>query len=130
MTDPIADMLTRIRNAIMVGHQHVSVPTSKMKVRLAEILQEEGYILGFRELEGQVQGTIDIDLKYLSSGENAITGLKRVSTPGRRVYKGFRKLPRIRNGLGVAILSTSQGVMTDSSARRTQMGGEVLCHIW
>lgn len=130
ISDPIADMLTRIRNALMVGHRRVSIPKSTLKVRLAEILQEEGYILGFRTQEDTVQGSIEVDLKYMPSGESAIVGLKRVSTPGRRVYKGAKELPRIRNGLGVAIVSTSQGVMTDSSARTNQAGGEVLCYIW
>lgn len=130
ISDPIADMLTRIRNALMVGHRRVSIPHSKLKLRMAEILQEEGYILGFRHMEDSVQGSIELDLKYLPSGTSAIEGLKRVSRPGRRVYKGSRDLPRIRNGLGVAIISTSSGLMTDSTARKAHSGGEVLCYIW
>ena len=130
ISDPIADMLTRIRNALMVGHRRVSIPKSKLKIRLAEILQEEGYILGFRQKDDSVQGSIEVDLKYMPNGESAIEGLKRVSRPGRRVYKGARELPRIRNGLGVAVISTSKGVMTDANARTNQAGGEVLCYIW
>jgi len=130
ISDPIADMLTRIRNALMVGHRRVLIPKSKLKIRLAEILQEEGYILGFRQQDDSVQGSIEVDLKYMPNGESAIEGLKRVSRPGRRVYKGARELPRIRNGLGVAVISTSQGVMTDATARSNQAGGEVLCYIW
>jgi len=109
ITDPIADLLTRIRNALMAGHAQVSIPASKIKTRIAEILQQEGYILGYRRLDDTVQGSIEIDLKYVGRREPAIQGLKRASRPGRRVYKKHDELPRIRNGLGVAIISTSQG---------------------
>lgn len=129
-TDPIADMLTRIRNALMAGHTQVSIPASKIKQRIAAILEEEGYILGFRLIEDKVQGAIEIDLKYVGRRKAAILGLKRVSSPGRRVYKKFDELPRIRNGLGIAIVSTSQGVFTDRVARERRAGGEVLCYIW
>lgn len=130
VSDPIADMLTRIRNALLVGHRRVQIPCSKLKIRMAELLEQEGYILGFREMEDSVQGTLEIDLKYMSSGDSAIEGLKRVSRPSRRVYTGAREIPRIRNGLGVAFLSTSSGIMTDAQARKQQVGGEVLCYIW
>jgi small subunit ribosomal protein S8 len=130
ITDPIADMLTRIRNALMAGHTHVSIPASKMKRRIAEILEQEGYILGFRYNDVGVQGEVEIDLKYIGRRESAITGLKRVSRPGRRVYKRANDLPQIRNGLGIAIISTSQGLFTDREARERNTGGEVLCYIW
>lgn len=130
ISDPIADMLTRIRNALLVGHRRVSIPRSKLKIRLAEILREEGYILDFRQTDDSVQGTVELDLKYMPNGESAIEGLKRVSRPGRRIYKRANELPRIRNGLGVAVISTSQGVMTDATARANNAGGEVLCYIW
>lgn len=129
-TDPIADMLTRIRNALMAGHAKVSIPASKIKQRIAGILEEEGYILGFRRIDDDVQGEIEIDLKYIGRRKSAIIGLKRVSTPGRRVYKKFDELPRIRNGLGIAIVSTSKGIFTDRAARENRAGGEVLCYIW
>lgn len=130
ITDPIADMLTRIRNALLVGHHRVVVPHSKIKVRLAEILQEEGYINGFQTVEAAAHHALELDLKYAPNGKSAIEGLKRVSRPGRRVYKSSRDLPRIRNGLGIAVISTSQGVMTDAKARATHTGGEILCYIW
>ena len=129
LTDPIADMLTRIRNALMAEHKQVKIPASKMKVKIAEILKEEGYINDFHLEEDNVQGTIVIDLRYLG-GKASISGLKRVSKPGRRVYMSYRELPKIRNGLGIAIISTSSGLMTDHQARQKKVGGEVLCYIW
>lgn len=130
ISDPIADMLTRIRNALMAGHRQVTIPASKIKLHLAEILLQEGYISDFRIINGSVQGSVEIDLKYMPNGSRAILGLKRVSRPGRRIYQGCRELPRIRNGLGIAILSTSKGVMTDKQARENHTGGELLCYIW
>lgn len=130
ITDPIADMLTRIRNALLVGHHRVVIPNSKIKIRLAEILQQEGYINGFQLVEGSANRSFEVELKYAPNGKAAIEGLKRISRPGRRVYKSSRDLPRIRNGLGVAVISTSQGIMTDTQARSLHTGGEILCYIW
>lgn len=130
MTDPIADMLTRIRNAIMAGHTSLSFPSSKIKAQIAGILHQEGFISSYEVDEAGVQGTIHIVLRYAQHGENAIRGLKRVSRPGRRVYTGFRKMPRIQNGLGIAILSTSQGIFSDKGASEKSVGGEVLCYVW
>lgn len=131
-SDPIADMLTRIRNAIMARHDDLSIPGSKMKKAIAEILVEEGYISRTdweKPSAGNPQGTIDIRLKW-DGTDNVIDGLKRISKPGRRVYVGHGDLPKVRNGLGIAILSTSGGVMTERSARNAGIGGEVLCEIW
>lgn len=130
ITDPIADMLTRIRNASLARHQQLTFPSSKMKARIAEILQNEGFIQDF-SLEGEgFRQTLTLNLRYLQRNENAIHGIKRVSRPGRRVYTNFRNLPRVRNGLGIAILSTSQGVMSDRTASEKQIGGELLCYVW
>ncbi|HAA56976.1 MAG TPA: 30S ribosomal protein S8 [Myxococcales bacterium] len=129
ISDPIADMLTRIRNAIMANHNALSLPSSKMKVQIADILHKEGFISSYETKAGDVQDVLHIVLRY-SRGESSIRGLKRVSKPGCRVYTGFRKMPRIRNGLGVAILSTSKGVLSDKEAREKRLGGEVLCYIW
>ncbi len=128
MTDPIADMLTRIRNVLPLGKKEVVVPLSKMKVRLAEILQQEGYIASYSVSEKRQE--LKLVLRYLPSGKPAITNLRRISKPGRRVYASYDKLPRVLNGLGIAIISTSQGVMTDSEARRRKIGGEVICYIY
>ncbi len=128
MTDPIADMLTRIRNVLPRGKKEVVVPLSKMKVRLAEILQQEGYIASYSVSEKKRE--LKLVLRYLPSGRPAITNLRRISKPGRRVYASYDKLPRVLNGLGIAIISTSQGVMTDSEARRRKIGGEVICYIY
>jgi len=128
MTDPIADMLTRIRNVLPLGKKEVVVPLSKMKVRLAEILQQEGYIVSYSALEKRRE--LKLVLRYLPSGRPAITNLRRISRPGRRVYASYDKLPKVLNGLGIAIISTSQGVMTDSEARRRKIGGEVICYIY
>lgn len=130
ITDPIADLLTRIRNANLAGHAKVSVPASKIKQQIIQILHHEGFIEDFAHCEGEQQGQLEISLKYLRHGGSAIQGLKRISRPGRRVYKNVRDLPRIRNGLGIIILSTSQGVMSDKTARERCVGGEVLCYVW
>ena len=130
MTDPIADLLTRIRNATMVRHDRTDVPASKMKLEIAKILKQEGFIRTFKLLEEGPQGTIRIYLKYADDGEPAIHGLRRVSRPGRRVFKGVEGLPKVRNGLGVAVVSTNRGVLTDDQARSQSVGGEVLCEVW
>ena len=129
-TDPVADMLTRIRNAIGVQHTQVIAPSSKMKVSIARVLQEEGYIQGYDVTKDRPQPMLRIRLKYAYDGESAITALERVSKPGCRIYAGSKDLPRVRSGIGVAIVSTSKGIMTDKSARRLGIGGEVLCYVW
>ena len=130
ITDPIADMLTRIRNAGAARHATVDVPASKMKKAIAQILLDEGYIKAYEIVEDGVQGTIKITLKYTANREKAISGLRRVSKPGLRVYAGADELPRVLKGLGIAIISTSKGVMTDKQARAAHIGGEVLAFIW
>lgn len=129
VTDPIADMLTRIRNALTAKHETVEVPASKMKKAIAEILLNEGYISNVELKEDGVQGSIVVTLKYSKEG-NVISGLKRISKPGLRVYAKSNEIPKVLNGLGVAILSTSKGVMTDKEARANNLGGEVLAFIW
>jgi len=129
MTDPIADMLTRIRNANVVRSKMVEVPSSKIKQELARILKEEGYIEDYEVVEDGKQSVIRIHLKYTGK-DRVITGLKRISRPGLRVYAGKDEIPRVLGGLGTAILSTSQGIMTDKKARSQGIGGEVLCYIW
>ncbi len=130
ITDPIADMLTRIRNAGTAKHATVDVPASKMKKAIADILLEEGYIKGYQIVSDGAQGIIRVTMKYLAGGEKAITGLRRVSKPGLRVYAGAEELPKVLKGLGIAIISTSKGVMTDKKARAAHVGGEVLAFIW
>ena len=130
ITDPIADMLTRIRNAGSARHETVDVPNSKMKKAIAEILLEEGYIKSFQLIDDGTQGVIRIQLKYLAGKEKVISGLRRVSKPGLRVYAGADELPRVLKGLGIAIISTSKGVMTDRAARANHVGGEVLAFVW
>lgn len=130
ITDPIADMLTRIRNANSAKHETVDIPASKMKKAIAEILSEEGYIKNYQVIEDNKQGVIRIALKYGPSKEKVISGLKRVSKPGLRIYAGAEELPRVLKGLGIAIISTSKGVMTDRKARKENIGGEVLAFIW
>ena len=130
MTDPVSDMLTRIRNAITVRHDRADIPASKMKLEVAKILKQEGYIRTFKLLEEGPQGLIRIYLKYAEDGESVIHGLQRVSSPGRRVYRRADNLPKVRNGLGVAVISTNRGVLTDEQARGLRVGGEVLCEIW
>ena len=130
ITDPIADMLTRIRNAGSARHETVDVPNSKMKKAIAEILLEEGYIKSFQLIDDGTQGVIRITLKYLPGKEKAIQGLRRVSKPGLRVYAGADELPQVLRGLGIAIISTSKGIMTDQKARAQHVGGEVLAVVW
>ncbi|MDB5085274.1 MAG: ribosomal protein [Bacilli bacterium] len=130
MTDPIADMLTRIRNANMVGHDKLELPGSNMKRAIVDILKQEGFIRDAEFIPDSKQGVIRIFLKYGVSQERVITGLKRISKPGLRVYAGHQELPRVLGGLGIAILSTSKGLMSDKQARREQVGGEVLCYVW
>ena len=130
ITDPIADMLTRIRNAGSARHETVDVPNSKMKKAIAEILLEEGYIKSFQLIDDGTQGVIRITLKYLPGKEKAIQGLRRVSKPGLRVYAGADELPQVLRGLGIAIISTSKGIITDKKARAQHVGGEVLAFVW
>ena len=130
VTDPIADMLTRIRNGITAKHETVEVPMSNMKKAIAEILLEEGFIGAVEYIEGEVQGSIKITLKYAGKNQKVITGLKRISKPGLRVYASSEKLPVVLNGMGIAIVSTSKGVMTDKKARAARLGGEVLAYVW
>ena len=132
LTDPIADMLTRIRNANTAMHDEVRMPSSKQKVALAKILQQEGYIAGF-SVAPATKGPGDVltvQMKYSPERQRTIAGLKRVSTPGLRVYRNSKSVPRVLGGLGVAVLSTSQGLMTDREARKRNVGGEVLCYVW
>ena len=130
MTDPVADFLTRIRNGNMVMHETVEVPSSKMKMAIAGIMKEEGYIKDFEYIEDGKQGIIRIYLKYGQNREKIITGIKRISKPGLRVYVKKDQIPRVLGGLGTAIISTSKGLMTDKNARKNGFGGEVICYIW
>ena len=130
ITDPIADMLTRIRNAGAARHATVEIPASSMKKAIAQILLDEGYIKAFEIIENGTQGTIKVTLKYSANKEKAISGLRRVSKPGLRVYAGADELPRVLKGLGIAIISTSKGIMTDKKARELHVGGEVLAFVW
>ena len=130
MTDPIADMLTRIRNANLVGHEKVEIPASNVKRAIANILKEEGFIRDAEFIPDNKQGMIRVFLKYGPNNERVITGLKRISKPGRRVYAKNDAVPRVLGGLGLAILSTSRGIMTDKDARRNGVGGEVICYVW
>ena len=130
ITDPVADMLTRIRNANNAKHETVDVPASNMKKSIAQILLDEGYIKAFQIVEDGTQGIIRITLKYLAGKEKVISGLRRVSKPGLRVYAGADELPKVLKGLGIAIISTSKGVMTDKAARANHVGGEVLAFVW
>ena len=130
ITDPVADMLTRIRNANTAKHESVDVPASNLKKAIAQILLDEGYIKSFEVVEDGTQGIIRIQLKYLAGKEKVISGLRRVSKPGLRVYAGADELPRVLKGLGIAIISTSKGVMTDKKARANHVGGEVLAFVW
>jgi small subunit ribosomal protein S8 len=130
VTDPIADMLTRIRNAVSASLKYVVIPASTMKIEITKILEAEGLIRGFRLIKDNGQGKIKIAIKYSDKGEAAIRGLVRVSSPGSRVYKGVAELPRIRGGLGFAILSTSKGILTSKAARKESVGGEILAYVW
>ena len=129
-SDPIADMLTRVRNASRAEHEKVDIPASRLKVRIAEILKDEGFIKNFRVLEDKKQGTLRVYLKYGTANEKMISGLVRVSTPGRRIYVKHDEIPMILGGMGVALLSTSRGVLTDRDARKQKTGGEVLAYVW
>ena len=130
MTDPIADMLTRIRNALMARKKSLIVPASKIKLEIVRILKEEGYIEDYKYIDEKPQGKIEIILKYDENKRPVIAGLRRISKPGRRIYMGYRDLPKVLDGLGIAIISTSQGIMTDYEARKRKIGGEVICEIW
>lgn len=130
ITDPIADMLTRIRNANSSKHESVNIPASKVKIAIAKILLDEGYIAGYEVIEDGLQGVIKVTLKYGANKQKVITGLKRVSKPGLRVYANKEELPRVLKGLGIAIISTSKGIMTDKEARKNNVGGEVLAFVW
>ena len=130
VTDAIADMLTRIRNANQMRYQEVLVPSSKLKVEIARILKEEGFIENYKVSKDDVQGKIVLTLKYGPNKERVITGLKRISKPGLRVYAKSEEIPKVLNGLGIAIISTSKGLMTDKEARKNNLGGEVLAYIW
>jgi len=129
VTDPISDFLTRIRNASKAKKVRVDIPASKMKISLAEILKKQNFIRDYQVIEDNKQNTISVILRY-TDGESAISGLKRVSTPGLRIYKNAKDLPRVLNGLGVAVISTSKGLLTDKDARLQSIGGEVVCYIW
>ena len=130
MTDPIADMLTRIRNAIMVNKDSVEVPSSNMKKAIANILLEEGYVSDVKLVEDGYNGKLAITLKYVGKGQPVIHGLKRISKPGLRTYSDVENMPKVLDGLGIAILSTNKGIMTDRKAKAANVGGEVLCYIW
>ena len=130
MTDPIADLLTRIRNANQMKHKTVEIPASKLKAEILGVLKSEGYITSFELVNDGVQGTLKVTLKYLLNNERAVRGLKRISKPGLRVYAKNDEMPRVLNGLGIAIVSTSHGIMTDREARKQQVGGEVIAYIW
>jgi small subunit ribosomal protein S8 len=132
MTDPIADMLTRIRNANAAMFDSVKMPSSKLKVNLAKVLQREGFITGFTvtKVEGKPGDTLEINLKYSEDRKKTIAGIKRVSTPGLRIYKKSDQMPKVLGGVGVAVVSTSHGLMTDREARKAKLGGEVLCYVW
>jgi small subunit ribosomal protein S8 len=129
LTDPIADMLTRIRNAMQIKAEKVDIPISKMKLEIAKILKEEGFIRAYKILKDRRQGILRVIPKYMDD-ESVITGLKRISKPGRRVYVGSDEIPSVMGGLGVAILTTSKGILSDRTCRRDNIGGEVLCHVW
>lgn len=130
MSDPLADMLTRIRNAVMVKFDSVEMPKSNVKVDIARVLKEEGFIRDYRVSETGVQGTLTIDLKYGQNKESVITGIKRVSKPGLRQYAKAKEVPIVLNGLGISIISTSKGIITDKTARAMNTGGEILCEVW
>ena len=130
MTDPIADMLTRIRNATMVRHDRTDIGASKIKLEIAKILKQEGFIRTFKVIEEGPQGVIRLYLKYADDGEPVIHGLRRISSPGRRVYLGADELGKVRNGLGIAVISSNRGLLTDEQARSLNVGGEILCEIW
>ena len=130
MTDPVADMLTRIRNGIQARHERVEIPASKLKVEIARILKDEGFINNYKVVEAEIQAVLRVYLKYADDGEPVIHGIERLSRPGRRVYRGKKEIPRVLGGLGLSILSTSRGVMSGSQAAQRGVGGEVLCQVW
>ena len=130
MTDPIADMLTRIRNANTVGHETVEIPASKMKKAIAEILVAEGYIKGYDVIDDNAQGTIKVTMKYSADKEKVISGIKKISKPGLKVYAKANDVPKVLGGLGIAIISTSKGIVSDKKARELGVGGEVICYVW
>ena len=130
MTDPIADMLTRIRNANTAGHDTVEIPASKMKKSIAQILKDEGFITDFEVIEDGKQGIIKVTMKYAANKEKVISGIKKISKPGLKVYAKAEDVPRVLGGLGIAILSTSKGVISDKEARKLGIGGEVICYVW
>lgn len=130
LTDPIADMLTRIRNAVKGKKREVSIPSSRIKVEIAKVLKEEGYIHNFKVIDNNKQGILNITLKYTEDNESIITGLRRVSTPGCRIYSTRESIPKVLDGLGVAIISTSKGIATGNVCEKLGVGGEVLCYIW
>ena len=130
MTDPIADMLTRIRNAVAVEHPYVDVPISKLKKGIADVLQREGYIWDYEVMESAPRDTLRINLKYGPNGEQVISHLKRISKPGRRQYRQLREVPNVLDGLGIAVMTTSQGVLSNREAKAKHVGGEVLCEVW
>jgi len=130
MTDPIADMLTRIRNAALIRAEKVDIPASRMKLDIAKILKEEGFIRAYKILRDKKQGILRITLKYTAENTPAISGLKRVSKPGRRVYVGSSAVPAVMGGVGVSIVTTSRGIMVDRNCRRDKVGGEILCQVW
>ncbi len=131
LTDPIADFLTRVRNGLMAGHRIVEIPATKLKQEIARILYEQGYILGYKVVEAQPQYVLKVALKYEKSSKfPVIRGIHRISRPGLRQYKGKSEMPRVKNGLGIAIISTSKGVMTDKQARMENVGGEVICYVY
>jgi len=129
VTDPIADLLTRIRNASSAKKRRVEIPSSKMKLSLVEILKQQNFIEDYNLIEDNKQNIIDVKLKY-TNGQPAISGLKKISKPGLRIYEGAESLPRVLNGLGIAVISTSKGLMTEKQARKESIGGEVICHVW
>jgi small subunit ribosomal protein S8 len=129
-SDPIADLLTRIRNASRAEHEKVDIPASKLKVKITELLKDEGFVKNYRLIEDEKQGVLRVYLKYGAGNEKMISGLVRVSRPGRRVYVGKDKIPTILGGMGVAILSTPRGLLTDRESRKARVGGEVLCYVW
>lgn len=130
VNDPIADMLTRIRNAGAVQHPQVVMPVSKVKVAVAKILVEEGFVVGYSVTDEQPQANLIVTLKYSGKGQPVINGIERVSKPGRRVYTGYKEIPWVRSGLGISIVSTPQGMMTGRKARRSKLGGEIICNVW
>ena len=130
MTDPIADMLTRIRNGVQARHDSIEMPSSKIKVAIAQVLKDEGFIKNFQTIENRPFKMLRIELSYSSKKAPVLTGIKRISKPGLRVYAGHQEMPRVYGGLGVAVISTPRGVMSGQQARRERVGGEVICHVW